>query len=414
MSSGNKAGQGSASHHGNTSSSHTSSSTARNSFIQWFTTEIQQMMHGFGDSRRPLLDSAMLVEELVHQQMTTIAQQAAGVAMSRNARFIGIEDFLFLLRKDKVKLRRLLRYMMLKDKTATLKSSQDEEEGNETGEKLSQPLKKRTKMCQDFLSNIDQTGELVALFEDDGLDEVKHDRLLRAELLTRSMTPTQYLEFCEARQVTFCRKFKSHRFKEWLLTGLHLEVKPNALALEVLSYLAYETVAQIVDLSLLVKQDQSKCVEEPVSASLPTICMNYQDTVQFPAGSSPPSTPTQSSVNSGGSNPASHQSSQSSHSSTNAPHSSSKNHPRREKGRWQVFQSCLSFHCCFSFFICALFGVTNQGSGVSTVLEWSASNTILPSDIREAMRRYSHCFGPFSGLTKRDFSSEPLSKLLCC
>lgn len=32
-----------------------------------------------------------------------------------------------------VKLRRLLRYMMLKDKTASLKSSQDDEEANETG-----------------------------------------------------------------------------------------------------------------------------------------------------------------------------------------------------------------------------------------------------------------------------------------
>ena len=33
------------------------------------------MMHGFGDCRRPLVESASLIETVVHQQMTSLLQQ---------------------------------------------------------------------------------------------------------------------------------------------------------------------------------------------------------------------------------------------------------------------------------------------------------------------------------------------------
>jgi transcription initiation protein SPT3 len=36
---------------------------------------------------------------------------------------------------------------------------------------------KRQKIAQDFLTSIDQTGELLAMFEDDEIDEVKQERM---------------------------------------------------------------------------------------------------------------------------------------------------------------------------------------------------------------------------------------------
>lgn len=36
---------------------------------------------------------------------------------------------------------------------------------------------KRQKLAQDFLNSIDQTGELLALMEDDDIDEVKQERM---------------------------------------------------------------------------------------------------------------------------------------------------------------------------------------------------------------------------------------------
>ena len=36
------------------------------------------------------------------------------------------------------------------------------------------------------------------------------------------------------------------KFRDWLLTGVNLDVKPSIFGLEVLSYLAYETVAEVI------------------------------------------------------------------------------------------------------------------------------------------------------------------------
>jgi hypothetical protein len=69
------------------------------------------MMYGFGDARTPLLESASLIETIVQQQQWAIVSQAADVAAMRGAKCIGPEDILFLLRKDRIKTHRLLKYL---------------------------------------------------------------------------------------------------------------------------------------------------------------------------------------------------------------------------------------------------------------------------------------------------------------
>ena len=68
-------------------------------------------MHGFGDCSEPLLESARLIEEVVLRQMRSIVEEACKVAERRNSNTVDTEDFLFLLRRDKVKLRRLIKYL---------------------------------------------------------------------------------------------------------------------------------------------------------------------------------------------------------------------------------------------------------------------------------------------------------------
>jgi hypothetical protein len=46
------------------------------------------------------------------------------------------------------------------------------------------------------------------------------------------------------------RRYKSQRFKDWLMAGVNIDLKPNPQALEVISYLAYESVAQVSFLPL--------------------------------------------------------------------------------------------------------------------------------------------------------------------
>lgn len=59
----------------------------------------------------------------------------------------------------KVKLHRLIRYMDIKDqRSMALKGIGDEGEEEAGSEKPAQPMKKRRKICYDFLSSIDATG----------------------------------------------------------------------------------------------------------------------------------------------------------------------------------------------------------------------------------------------------------------
>lgn len=88
--------------------------------------------------------------------------------------------------------------------------------------------------------------------------------------MTRNMTEQEYMRFHQSRQVSFASKSRPNKFREWLsLQCSTRDWQPDNLrihdfAIEVLQYLAYETVAEIVDLCLLVKQDSQKHANDPV------------------------------------------------------------------------------------------------------------------------------------------------------
>lgn len=328
-----------------------------------------------------------MVEEITQQQMITLLYKASDVASMRGAKLIGVEDILFLMRKDKVKLARLLRYMDMKDLKASIHRScsvDDEEAADHAAEsKPAQTQGKRRKVCYEFLSSIDQTGELLDLFEEEPQDDVKYERLLRADLRARCLDPNQYLEFCESRQANFSRKYKSQRFKDWLLTGVNLETKPNLHALELISYLAYETVAQIVDLALLVKQDMQADIAEPVHHTLPSVSHNLNQTSAMVAvmgtpqsgqGLTSPTTsppPSSGQITPTGTGP--------------TPGSGGKSKPKKKKK-----------------------------TNLPHSLEASIMKAIQPSDIQEAMRRYCMFVGPFASQLKFNSLLSPKLLTLSC
>lgn len=90
--------------------------------------------------------------------------------------------------------------------------------------------------------------------------------------MTRLMSEKEYLDFYKARQTSFANRLQPNKFRDWLynvsfnqLDANQWPIKPNALAIEILQFFAYETVAILVDLALLVKQDQEKHSFDPVS-----------------------------------------------------------------------------------------------------------------------------------------------------
>ncbi|XP_013880054.1 transcription initiation protein SPT3 homolog [Austrofundulus limnaeus] len=261
---------------------------SRTSFIP----ELQSMMFALGDTRRPLHETAALVEDIVHTQLIHMLHQACEGTALRGSRVISAEDILFLMRRDKRKLARLIKYLQFRDyKSKLLRTVEDEEMVQEPGGSAA-GNQRRQRLAQDFLAWMDQTGVLLSLAERQEVDPVKQERMERLERQTRNMDPAQYSEFCESRHLSFAKK--ASKFRDWLDCS-SLELKPNSMAMEILSYLAYETVAQIVDLSLLVKQEMSvktNPVSHVISASY--IQYNTHPEVKKDPDSpeaTPPSTP---------------------------------------------------------------------------------------------------------------------------
>ncbi|KAJ0066858.1 hypothetical protein NL108_004823, partial [Boleophthalmus pectinirostris] len=196
---------------------------------------------------------------------------ASEAATLRGSRVISAEDIIFVMRRDKRKVARLLKYLQFRDYKSKLMKSLDDDEPQTDTDRWSSissgGAQRRQRLAQDYLLWMDQTGELLALAEKSELDPVKQERMERLERQTRNMDQTQYSEFCESRQLTFAKK--ASKFRDWLDCS-SLELKPNTVAMEILSYLAYETVAQIVDLALLVRQEMTAkidAVSHVISAS---------------------------------------------------------------------------------------------------------------------------------------------------
>ncbi|XP_042122144.1 transcription initiation protein SPT3 homolog isoform X2 [Peromyscus maniculatus bairdii] len=335
-----------------------------------FAAELQSMMFSLGDARRPLHETAVLVEDVVHTQLINLLQQAAEVSQLRGARVISAEDLLFLMRKDKKKLRRLLKYMFIRDYKSKIIKGLDEDDLLEEKLSGSSSTNKRQKIAQDLINSIDQTGELLAMFEDNELDDVKQERMERAERQTRTMDSAQYAEFCESRQLSFSKK--ASKFRDWLDCG-SMEIKPNVIAMEILAYLAYETVAQLVDLALLVRQDMVSKAGDPFSHAISATFIQYHSSAEGSCLKScpdspentPPPTPTAPSSGSQHSGRAT----SGSLGNGSAGQDSTKSKQRKRKK---------STAAC---------GVEAHG------------DAIQPCHIREAIRRYGHRIGPLSPFT---------------
>lgn len=98
-------------------------------------------------------------------------------------------------------------------------------------------------------------------------------RLRHADLLTFSMSQSEYLEYSECRQASFTYK-KARKFREWLVGGT---ARPGCIALaalaggsardlsrlnddtlEILGFISYEIVQKLTEVSLAVKFEQEK------------------------------------------------------------------------------------------------------------------------------------------------------------
>ncbi|CAH0546676.1 unnamed protein product [Brassicogethes aeneus] len=207
-----------------------------------FYNEISLMMFGFGDSHKPNPETVRLVESITIKQLKLIVQEALKYVQKN---VLEGEELLFLMRHNKHKMRRFVQYLHNKETKNMLSQLQS----NITDVDGDKPKCKLLK----FIEMIDETGEFTDLNE---VDEIKFQRQLRADRISQALDEQKYLEFCKARSVSFSSKStvrNMEKLRLWIDPNNEVVFKPEAL--DVLSYYAYQTVAEITDYAILVRMD---------------------------------------------------------------------------------------------------------------------------------------------------------------
>lgn len=231
-----------------------------------FQKEISNMMHGFGDNPNPNAATVLLVENIVLQQLRSMLQEALNYSNIRGAKAISNHDIIYLMRKNFLKLKRLHDYQIKLDKIdknrAPLGISPEAVMGNIILEDDKDPTIKKRRTHIDIIRELDEANEV---------DEIKFDaidylRKVRAAKITESMTFEKYEAYHKARCTSFRNGTSSKGFaklEHWI--NPTKELKITLPALEVLCFLAYETVAEIVDAVFLIRQDAKKRSGDPFS-----------------------------------------------------------------------------------------------------------------------------------------------------
>lgn len=216
--------------------------------------EISMMMFGFGDSHKPNPETVRLVESIVLSQLRLIVREA--LKYSKNDT-LKPEELIFLMRKNKFKMRRFVKYLHNQELKKRIESNVVDLTN----------IPKNSLI--EFIERIDETGELTDLSE---FDEVKHERQVRADRISRALDEEKYKKFSKARCASFnsrqlpqLRNFE--KMRSWIDPK---KIIITAGACEVLAYYAYETVAQITDYALLVRLDNRR-TNDPLS----NLCGTY-------------------------------------------------------------------------------------------------------------------------------------------
>lgn len=160
-----------------------------------FIEEISLMMHGFGDSPTPNLETVQLVESIVKRELREMLNDITAKRSERIYKVITSEDIIFYFRHNKHKIQRLMKYIHFKYVDRKVESKFEPEYENKN--KKSRTLYTSLKL---FLEMIDETGELT---DTNTFDVVKHLRNIRAEKISASLDEEKYIEYAKARNVSF-------------------------------------------------------------------------------------------------------------------------------------------------------------------------------------------------------------------
>lgn len=234
-----------------------------------FQKEISNMMHGFGDNPNPNAATVLLVENIVLQQLRSILQEGIFNSNLRGSKTITNYDIIYTMRNNTVKLKRLHDYQQKLDQIdnksqVNVTTSAETIYSNIILEDEKDPTMKKKRTHIDVIKLIDEADEVSQI----KFDAIDYLRKVRASKLTESMSFEKYEAYHKAR----CSSFRCNgygigkgfiKLERWINPTKELKISHSAL--EVLCFIAYETVAEIVDAVYLIRQDAKRKHGDPFS-----------------------------------------------------------------------------------------------------------------------------------------------------
>lgn len=233
-----------------------------------FQKEITNMLHGFGDNPNPNAATVFMVENIVLGQLRAMIQQAIPTMSTRGNQLIMTNaDIIFLMRKNTVKLKRLCDYQKRLDfvnKQVSSSSGETIMPNMGTEDDADLPFKKK-RSTREFVLEFDEPNDVAYV----GFDAIDYLRKVRAAKISEALSYEKYLAYHKAR----CASFKTclsgpsmknlSKLEMWINPDNELKITQSAL--EILAFLAYETVAEIVDGVFFIRQDAKRRIGDPFS-----------------------------------------------------------------------------------------------------------------------------------------------------
>lgn len=196
--------------------------------------EIQMMMYVFGDVRFPSAATAAYIEQVVRSQARRLLLRSQAIQRLRRGVSLEIEDLCFVLRRDREKVHRIIENMSAKMYRA---------DANEDDPVLDE--------------------EETPAFDFDWFDRGEcrgwTERLRRLNEHTSRMSEEEYIEYAKCREASFTYR-KTKKFKAFV--GMKMKDR----VAEVLGFVCYEMVFELVNAALDVKRErcrrsESACLE---------------------------------------------------------------------------------------------------------------------------------------------------------
>lgn len=232
--------------------------------------ELSAMLYVYGDEKNPLKETVVMAENILVKVMVKIFEDVIKCARLRSATQVSIEDFAFILRKNKPKLIRFIKHMKYKETTAKISKKVDSELADS---KVDAGISKnRSKSLQDFLTTLDLYDVQHALANNEP-DVLRLKRLMNSDKRTRFMPPDEYIEYVKSKEISLVNTSRLQKFKLFMnQNGIISD--PTILSKfgwESMVFMAQEEVAELVEAALLIKNETKT---NPFSSEFPVIARN--------------------------------------------------------------------------------------------------------------------------------------------